>query len=224
MASTTRATTGGGTATGGARPPADGSTGAQPGDRRRKVLAILAGGLVLGVGAAVTLAVWNDSEFATGTFGAGAFGIEGSVDGTAFSSSATAPGKTLTFALDADELSPGSTVYAPFAVQMIPTSDYEAAVTVASTTGGTIGANLTYSLYAVDAWNEDCSAATPPPGTALVADQAVTDPAAAPAFDLTAAGAPKFLCFAVTAGTGLESGQSGTVTWEFAAQSGDVLP
>lgn len=30
----------------------------------RKVRAILAGGLVLGVGAAVVLAAWNDSEFA----------------------------------------------------------------------------------------------------------------------------------------------------------------
>ena len=39
--------------------------------KRRKVLAILAGGLVLGVGTAVTLAAWNDSEFASGDFAAG---------------------------------------------------------------------------------------------------------------------------------------------------------
>ncbi|HEY1105975.1 SipW-dependent-type signal peptide-containing protein [Agromyces endophyticus] len=204
-------------------PATDARTGPQPGDRRRKVLAILAGGLVLGVGAAVTLAVWNDSEFATGTFGAGSFGIDGSIDGTTFDSSPAAPGKTLTFELDADALSPGSTVYAPFAVGLTPTSDYEAAVTVASTTGGTIGANLTYSLYGSAAWDEDCSAASPPQGTALVADHAVTDPAAADAFDLTDIDTPQYLCFVVTAGSGLESGQTGTVTWEFAAESGDVL-
>ena len=43
----------------------------------RRVKAVLAGGMVLGIGAAITLAAWNDSEFATGTFSAGHFGIEG---------------------------------------------------------------------------------------------------------------------------------------------------
>ncbi|WP_427996674.1 SipW-dependent-type signal peptide-containing protein, partial [Xanthomonas hortorum] len=32
---------------------------------RRKIYAVLAGGLVVGVGSALTLAAWNDSEFAT---------------------------------------------------------------------------------------------------------------------------------------------------------------
>ena len=36
--------------------------------RSRMIRAILAGGLVLGVGTAVTLAAWNDSEFVTETF------------------------------------------------------------------------------------------------------------------------------------------------------------
>ena len=57
------------------------------------VRAILAGGLVLGVGAAVTLAAWNDSEFATGTFGAGSFNLEGQETIAAgFSDHETAPG------------------------------------------------------------------------------------------------------------------------------------
>jgi len=34
----------------------------------RRLRAVLAGGLVLGVGAALTLAAWNDAEFATGSF------------------------------------------------------------------------------------------------------------------------------------------------------------
>ena len=50
-------------------------------DGNRKILAVLAGGLVLGVGVAVTLAAWNDSEFATGTFTAGSFNLEGSTTG-----------------------------------------------------------------------------------------------------------------------------------------------
>src|SRR5690606_31735774 len=53
--------------------------------RSRMIRALLAGGLVLGVGTAVTLAAWNDSEFASGTFRAGTFDLEGSTDGTTFS-------------------------------------------------------------------------------------------------------------------------------------------
>lgn len=58
---------------------------------RRKVLAVLAGGLVLGVGAAITLAAWNDSEFATGTFTAGSFNLQGSTDGTTYAEHTAAP-------------------------------------------------------------------------------------------------------------------------------------
>ncbi|GAA5211647.1 SipW-dependent-type signal peptide-containing protein [Microbacterium kyungheense] len=115
-------------------------------DRRRMLLAILAGGVVLGVGTAVTLAVWNDSEFATGTFSSGQFDLEGSIDGDTFDSSPDSPGKTLTFELDADTLSPGAVVYAPFAVQLSADSDYAAAVTLAQSIAGTIGESLTYSL------------------------------------------------------------------------------
>ncbi|MDR6905956.1 putative ribosomally synthesized peptide with SipW-like signal peptide [Agromyces sp. 3263] len=198
---------------------------ARPGDRRRKMLAILAGGLVLGVGAAVTLAVWNDSEFATGTFGSGQFELEGSLDGTAFSSSETAPGKPLAFAVDADLLSPGAVVYAPFAVQLSSDSTYEASVDLASTTSGTIGAELTYSLYDVGAtFGATCSAATPPSGTALVTDQPVASPTPAAVFELTAVTDPVNLCFVVTASSTLPAAQTGTVTWEFLGESTDPLP
>ena len=61
-------------------------------DRRRMLLAVIAGGVVLGVGTAVTLAVWNDSEFASGTFSSGQFDLQGSIDGATFDSSPTAPG------------------------------------------------------------------------------------------------------------------------------------
>lgn len=192
-------------------------------DRRRMLLAVLAGGLVLGVGTAVTLAVWNDSEFATGTFSSGQFDLQGSIDGATFDSSATAPGKTLTFALDADALSPGATVYAPFAVQLSADSDYAASVTLAEELGGTIGENLTYSLYEVASFDATCSAATPPSGTPLVADRAASATGTVAAFDLTAAATPTNLCFVVTAGA-VPQGSTGTVTWEFAGTSGDPLP
>ncbi|MHC2998657.1 hypothetical protein OB08_04945 [Microbacterium sp. HJ5] len=195
-----------------------------PSDRRRMVAAILAAGVVLGVGSAVTLAVWNDSEFATGTFSSGQFDLQGSTDGTAFSSSPTSPGKTLTFALDAGLLSPGDTVYAPFAVQLSGDSDYAADVTLANTVGGTIGQNLTYALYDVGTFGATCSEAAPPGGAPIVASRAATATGTVPVFDLTAAAAPVNLCFVVTAGAGLPQGATGTVTWEFAGASTDPLP
>lgn len=193
-------------------------------DRRRMVAAILAGGLVLGVGAAMTLAAWNDSEFATGIFSSGQFDLEGSTDGTAFSSSPDEPGKTLAFTVDADALTPGDVVYAPFAVQLSETSDYEASVTLANTTTGGIGEGLTYSLYDVGTFGATCSAASPPVGAALVTDRAADEAGAVAAFDLTAAAAPVNLCFVVTAASDLPQGASGTITWELAGTSGDPLP
>lgn len=179
---------------------------------------------MLGVGTAVTLAVWNDSEFASGTFSSGQFDLQGSIDGATFDSSPTAPGKTLTFELDADALSPGAVVYAPFAVQLSSESDYAASVTLAQQVGGMIGAGLSYSVYDVGTFGATCSAATPPTGTALVADRAATAAGTVDAFDLTAAATPANLCFVVTAGSGLPQGATGTVTWEFAGTSGAALP
>ncbi|WP_240482633.1 SipW-dependent-type signal peptide-containing protein [Microbacterium arborescens] len=194
-----------------------------PQRRRRMALALAAGGLVLGVGAIVTLAVWNDSEFATGTFGAGSFDLQGSTDGTTFTSDAAAPGKTLTFTLDADALAPDDVVYAPFAVQLSGTSTNEAAVSVENVIDGAIGDDLTYSLFVEDDFGVTCSAATPPTGTEVVADRAADATGTVDVFDLTAAGTPVNLCFVVTAGA-IEQGEAGTITWEFAGTSGDTLP
>ena len=46
----------------------------------RKIAAVLAGGLVLGVGIMATLGSWNDSEFASASFTAGTFIFEGGAD------------------------------------------------------------------------------------------------------------------------------------------------
>ena len=64
-------------------------TGPRKGLRGRKIRAVLAAGLVLGIGAVVTLAAWNDSEYATGTFAAGTFNLEGSTDGTTYADHAS---------------------------------------------------------------------------------------------------------------------------------------
>ncbi|WP_307043149.1 SipW-dependent-type signal peptide-containing protein [Agromyces ramosus] len=190
------------------------------GDRRRRTMAIIAGGLVLGVGAAITLAAWNDSEFATGTFGSGQFGIEGSLDGSTFSSSPESPGKTLVFEVDADALAPGDTVYAPFAVQLEAGSTNAADVTIEALSAAAIAADLTYTLIEPTAFG--CDETTT--GAALVTDAATTASGPTAVFDLAAVTTPLYLCFAVTAGVGLDPSQTGAVTWEFAATSTATLP
>ncbi|WP_260980185.1 SipW-dependent-type signal peptide-containing protein [Agrococcus jejuensis] len=79
--------------------------------RLLRLRALLAGGLVLGLGATATLAAWNDSEHATGTITAGSFGIVGATDGATFTEHPAAPGATLTLVYNPalGVLAPGST-------------------------------------------------------------------------------------------------------------------
>jgi predicted ribosomally synthesized peptide with SipW-like signal peptide len=85
-----------------------------------RVRALLAGGLVLGLGAAVTLAAWNDSEFATATITTSTFNTESSVGGTAYADNASTPGATVTLPVGA--FSPGVTSYLPVLVRAKATS------------------------------------------------------------------------------------------------------
>ena len=187
-----------------------------------KIRAVLAGGLVLGIGAAVTLAAWNDSEFAKGTFTAGAFNLEGSTDGTDFTQPSTASNPaSLGFTVDPDDLSPGDTVEAPFAVRLNAASTNNATVTVSTETSTGTLSGLTYSLtQSTDFGCDETVTSTlvqptqalgTTPGNAafsLAKGSAVEDP-----------GAPVNLCFRITAGATLPQSQTGTTTWEFAAES-----
>lgn len=191
--------------------------------RSRKVRAILAGGVVLGVGAAVTLAAWTDQEWAVGEFGAGSFDIEGSTDGTDFTDHASQDGAaTLGFEVGADNLAPGDTVAAPFVLRTDATTTYDATVTLTTAIGeGDNAANLSYGITQV-ATAADCvegatGAAIVPEGTSL------DSVAGASEFTLTsgdgAAGTPVALCFQVTAGPDLVQGAPGIASWELTATS-----
>lgn len=95
--------------------------------RLRRVRAVLAAGIVLGIGTAATLAAWTDTENATGTFGASVFGTESQSQGSpAYASNPASPGATLTF--NATAMSPGVSFYAWLNVR----------TTAASTVGGTV--------------------------------------------------------------------------------------
>lgn len=184
------------------------------------IRAILAGGLVLGVGAAVTLAAWNDSEYVTGTFTAGTFNLEGSTtNGTTFTDHATSPGGTLSFSVAAATLSPTDTVQAPFAVRLAANTTNGANVVLTTDTPTGSVANLTYTLTVHSAWG--CAGgtvtSTPISGAALNAGT-TTFPLTAGS-PVTNAGAPIYLCFTVAAGGGLVQGQTGAAIWKFTATS-----
>ncbi len=195
--------------------------------RSRMIRAILAGGLVLGVGAAVTLAAWNDSEFVTGTFTAGTFNMEGSTtNGTTFTDHPVGSPGTLTFTVAPAAMSPGDTVYAPFAVRLAAntTNDANVVITAPNSTTGVV-TNLTYEVVRTTAFT--CGSGTvDSTGTSLITAGTALAAVAGPntfvlskGSPVSSAGATQFLCFKVTAGAGLTQGQTGSVTWQFTASS-----
>lgn len=154
--------------------------------------AILAGGLVLGVGA-------------------GTFGIEGSTDGTAFAEHATEDAAaTLNFEVDASNLTPGDAVFENFSVPLIAGSPYAADVTVTPTV--TQEAN-NFTVGYVYTTSATCDAAAFSAGT----DANVNS------FSLDAVETPTNLCIQVAAEETLDQGETGSVTFEFVAESTDSL-
>lgn len=182
-----------------------------------KVRAVLAGALVLGVGAAATVAAWNDSEFASGTFEASTFTIVGSTNGMAFDQhpdAATAAG--LTFTAPVDAMSPGTTVYALFSVKTTAESTASGTVSVTAASGNSSGLGqwLSYDVRTIS--GTTCNEAAFAGGIAVATDGSDTRAVAA-------AGADQVnYCFAITlpAGTPNEAqGTSVTARWTFAATS-----
>jgi predicted ribosomally synthesized peptide with SipW-like signal peptide len=185
------------------------------------VRAVLAGGLVLGVGAAITLAAWQDDEFAHGIFTASDFNLVGQVNDTeGLTDHSTAPGGALAFTLDAAALVPGATVYAPYAVAADQGTTAPARVTVTSDSADGTLTGLSYAL--IETPDFGCDATTT--GTALVpAGTALGTVPGGTTFDVAAAtaeakGAPKYLCFAVTASSDLAQKQTGQAVWKFTAE------
>jgi predicted ribosomally synthesized peptide with SipW-like signal peptide len=192
------------------------------GPKYKRARAIMAGGVVLGLGAAVTLAAWSDSEFAQGTFAVGDFELLGSMDGTVFAAHDNVPGSppaALGFAIDPDNIEPGEPVYAPFAIELSETSSYAASVGVRATSATPgLADSLTYSLVSTPDFG--CDAAAFAAGTPLVTEEPTVDSETPAIFTLTATETPTYLCFAVTADqVTLTPGSSGTVLWEFPAES-----
>lgn len=167
--------------------------------RSRRIRAILAGGLVLGVGAAATLAAWNDSEYATATFTSGKFDIVGAIDGATFSGHATSgTAAGLNFQLPPTAMAPGSTTYALFSVKTANPSVAGNLLLSAGTPGGTgLAAHLTYGVRTVA--TAVCDATTYSTGTVVVAAGSALTAGAAGTQPVAANGGSQVnYCFAVT--------------------------
>lgn len=184
--------------------------------RRRKALALLSAGAILGVGAVVTLAVWNDPEFEYGQFATGHFDLQGSTDGTSFASHATTPGVALTFTLNPQELTPGDSVYAPFSVKLSDETTQQASVKLTSTAESSLGGGLSYALYSMDAFG--CSSTAKPTGSPFYGPYAIGEDPDTVAFTLTTTSA-KHVCFVLTADSALQQGKQGSIVWQMRATS-----
>lgn len=191
--------------------------------RSHRTRALLAAGAVLGVGAAATLAAWNDSEYASSSFTAGIFGIEGSVNGTTFLEHPAGNPAALTFSTGFDALAPGTTVYALFSVRSVEDS---VAGTVqlaadASNSGG-LGQWLTYSVRTIA--GTACNAGTFQGGTQTGLPQGQPLTVGATAAQALAAdqGGSVNYCFAVTLPNDAASAAQGTAldaAWVFQGAS-----
>lgn len=89
--------------------------------KTRKIAALAAGVLVVGVGASYTLASWNDSEWVWGgadgeAIATEVFDVEQFTEGT-WHDDETNPGGALNFTAAALSLTPGDTVYAPVSLR-----------------------------------------------------------------------------------------------------------
>ena len=191
--------------------------------RSRRWRAVLAGGLVLGVGAAVTLAAWNDSEYGSASFTAGKFDIVGAVDGATFSSHATAgAAATLNFQLAPTAMAPGNVTYALFSVKTANPSVAGTLQLTAGTPGGTgLATYLTYGVRTIS--GTTCNATTYPAGTAVVADGSALTANGATTQVVTAnGGAQVNYCIAVTLPTTAPNAAQGLTmsqTWQILGTS-----
>lgn len=205
--------------------------------RSRKRKALLAGGTVLGLGAAVTLAAWTDDVWVSGAFSAGTFNVQGAVDpsGIAWQDYDSEGGAgPLAFTVNPTPMTPGDSVYAPLNLRVGPdASEFNAAISLPTApTGPAVSpepANdaffdaLELSLYNVPPAN--CNASGTAGATAFPGFEGASLSTASTGTLLTLDGdtTAQGVCFEVTlsdtATTEVSGGETGPLTWNFQAES-----
>lgn len=216
---------------------------------RNKVLAILAGGLVLGVGGTATLAAWVDNEWVYGGSGGDEPGVGTStfiveqdasspfVDPGSWVNEDTNPGNELTFGpTDPLALTPGDIVYAPVALHTTLESvsgdvTLQAAVAADGITADDDSGLLWDALDLRIGWVEVAAGGTPPIcsgatlGTtyAIIADGTGLDTAPTGPQAIDAAGASNLhYCFEISLADDAPStlmGRAVAPAWQFISES-----
>ena len=216
--------------------------------RTRKIAAIAAGLLVVGVGATYTLASWSDSEWVWGGGsgandpGVGTSTFEVQQDTTSpyadpgtFADFESNPGKKLTFSTGALALTPGDTIYAPVALRtradsIAGTVTLQGAVPATGVSVADAGGNL-WSALRVTVYT--ASGTTPPSncaagmdltgwGTAIISDATLSTAATVTQGLTAAAGSTQHYCFQVTLPAGSADtlqGRTVAPAWEFRSVS-----
>lgn len=207
----------------------------QKSNRKRKVRALLAGGLVLGVGAAVTLAAWTDNVFGNAQFASGdaPWNLQGNFATGApvwLPENNTPNGGALQFEVPLkNNMTPGDVVHAPLGLRLEPGQALGASVTLTGPTNAastTFGAALRYTVYS-GVTAASCAAGTVGSATVVGPNAPLgtgtTAPIVLPGGPPAIAGTPVELCFVVTLPDGTSnsvSGQNtGTLVWNFAGTS-----
>lgn len=188
----------------------------------RRIRAVLAGGLVFGVGATMTLAAWNDSEYGNATFTAGRFDIVGATDGATFSSHPVGTPAALSFSAPFSAMAPGNTTYALFSVRTAnPSVAGTLQLSVTSTAGTGLGTYLRYGVRAIA--GTACNSTTYTTGTAVVPDNSLLSVGGTGTQAVAANGGTTVnYCFAVTLPAATDNGAQGLTaiqTWQIAGVS-----
>ncbi|WP_162534004.1 SipW-dependent-type signal peptide-containing protein [Dietzia lutea] len=199
-------------------------------NRRKKARVIMASGLVLGIGAAVTLAAWSDTVWGSGTFGTegNAFNTQGSFDGGTdwkehVSSTGTGdngPG-AMSFAQNANALIPGVPVY-----QLVGLHEAEgnlgADIVLKRTNADTSALKDVVKVAVADAGTGETAPACGA-GTTFGAPVTIGAPASQMLTTDIAADGYRWVCFSATlddkATPAVSNKVSQPILWEFAATS-----
>jgi predicted ribosomally synthesized peptide with SipW-like signal peptide len=203
--------------------------------RLTRVRALLAGALVLGVGATVTLAAWTSQYYATGRFTTSLFVTQSTADpaGSGWADNSVSPGATLQ--LNAGSLSPGATVAAPFGIRTT-TGSIGGTEALQSPTSSTsplpdLWNYLQYRVYS--STTSTCTTtSTPTSSSNWIAGSASTWSAMATAVPAnttalaaaaaSAPGTPTWFCFQVTLPSGAPNtlqGETIPISWLFIGTS-----
>lgn len=199
--------------------------------RNRRIGAVLAAGIVLGVGGLTTLAAWTDTENARGSFASSIFGTESQSSGSpTYASNTVAPGATLAF--NATSMSPGTSFFAWLNIRTTTTSTVGGTVSLSSSSAaGDLAPALQYRAVRMTgpAPAMACTATTfttgtptfiaGTSGTYVTAGQVPSTPVSN---TIGAAGAELGFCVEVRIAPGSADtfqGRTGTVTWTFTASS-----